>query len=148
MGSKACKTPLKFLTVNSVYSIWNDIFLFFLETVIFTTLFQRLPTFWNSTLKMTALIQRCLTLFILTLKYTALIRRRSTLTITNVEIHNVVSTLIWCCPTRDVVSTKRQRWNNVEMFAGKFSRSLVHNKKFGLIWQVVFKLRYLFCEGR
>ena len=36
----------------------------------------------------------------------------------NVEIHNVVSTLIWRCPRHDVASTKRQRWNNVEMFAG------------------------------
>ena len=36
----------------------------------------------------------------------------------NVEIRNVVSTLIWHCPSRNVGSTKRQRWNNVEMFAG------------------------------
>ena len=26
-----------------------------------------------------------------------------------------------------------------------FLRSLVHKKKFGLIWQVVLKLKYLFC---
>ena len=30
----------------------------------------------------------------------------------------------------------------------KFFGSLVHNKNFGLIWQVVLKLRYLFCQGR
>ena len=28
----------------------------------------------------------------------------------------------------------------------KFSRSLVHKKNFSLIWQVVFKLGYMFCE--
>ena len=30
----------------------------------------------------------------------------------------------------------------------KFSKSLVHKKNFGLIWPVVFKLEYLFCQGR
>ena len=42
--------------------------LFLLEIAIFTTLFRRLPTFWNSTLKMTTLFWRCLALFISTLK--------------------------------------------------------------------------------
>ena len=82
-----------------LYTIWNDFF-FFLETVIFTTLFRHLLTFWNSTLKMTMLLQRCITLFWSTLKYTALIRRCLTL--------SYVATF---------VSTKTQRWNNVEMFA-------------------------------
>ena len=36
----------------------------------------------------------------------------------NIEIHKVVSTLIWGCTRYDVIPTKRQRWNNVEMFAG------------------------------
>ena len=30
----------------------------------------------------------------------------------------------------------------------KFSRSLVHKKSFSLIWQVVFKLGYVFCQER
>ena len=30
----------------------------------------------------------------------------------------------------------------------KFSRSLVHKKNFTLIWQVVFKLGYIFCQER
>ena len=30
----------------------------------------------------------------------------------------------------------------------KFSASLVHKKKLGLIWQVVFKLGYVFCQER
>ena len=30
----------------------------------------------------------------------------------------------------------------------KFSMSLVHKKSFGLIWEVVFKLRYLFYNAR
>ena len=29
-----------------------------------------------------------------------------------------------------------------------FSRSLVHKKSFSLIWQVVFKLGYRFCQER
>ena len=29
-----------------------------------------------------------------------------------------------------------------------FSRNLVHRKNFGLVWQVAFKLRYLFRQGR
>ena len=28
----------------------------------------------------------------------------------------------------------------------KLSKSLVHKKNFSLIWQVVFKLGYLFCQ--
>ena len=40
---------------------------FFLEIAIFTTLFRRLPTFWNSTLKIKTLFWRCLA-FISTLK--------------------------------------------------------------------------------
>ena len=29
----------------------------------------------------------------------------------------------------------------------KFSISLVHKKNFSFIWQVVFKLGYVFCQG-
>ena len=77
--------------LNSRNSIWifpiwifPGAFLFFLEAVIFTTLFRR-----------------CLTLFMSTLKYTTLFQ-------------------CWfdVVPRRDVASTKRQRWNNVEMIAG------------------------------
>ena len=32
--------------------------------------------------------------------------------------------------------------------SSNFFESLVHKKNFGLIWQVVFKLRYLFCKVR
>ena len=32
--------------------------------------------------------------------------------------------------------------------ASKFSRSLVHKKNFGLIWQAAFKLEFLFLQGR
>ena len=34
---------------------------YFLQMVIFTTLFERCPTLWKSTLKMTTLFRRCLT---------------------------------------------------------------------------------------
>ena len=30
----------------------------------------------------------------------------------------------------------------------KLSKSLVCKKNFGWMWQVVFKLEYLFCQGR
>ena len=36
---------------------------------------------------------------------------------------------------------------DMKYFAGsKFFGSLVHKKNFGLIWQVVFMLRFLFCQ--
>ena len=38
---------------------------------------------------------------------------------------------------------QRQKWDILQ----KFSRSLVHKKNFGLSWQVVFKLEYLFRQG-
>ena len=49
---------------------------------------------------------------------------------------------IWDVNAKDTVTDMRY-------FAGiKFSRSLVHKKNFSLIWQVVFKLRYVFCQER
>ena len=35
-----------------------------------------------------------------------------------------------------------------DVAGSKFFRSLVHKKNFGLIWQLVFKLGYLFFLGR
>ena len=35
-----------------------------------------------------------------------------------------------------------------DVAGSKFFRSLVHMKNFGLIWQLVFKLGYLFFQGR
>ena len=49
----------------------------------------------------TALFRRCLTLFMWMLKYATLFQR-----------------LFGVVPSRDIASTKRQRWNNVEMFSG------------------------------
>ena len=37
-------------------------------------------------------------------------------------------------------------WENTHQIKLHFSRS--SQEKFGLIWQVVFKLEYLFCQGR
>ena len=45
-------------TLNSGKSILINIFLFFLEAVIFAMLFRRLPTLLNSTLKMAAMFRR------------------------------------------------------------------------------------------
>ena len=86
--------------------------------VIFTTLFRRLPTLFISTLKMTTLFRRCLTLFISTLKYTTLIQRCLTLQIPTLKYTTLFQRWFDVAPRLDVVSTKRQRWNNAEMFAG------------------------------
>ena len=38
---------------------------------------------------------------------------------------------------------------DIRYFArSKFSRSLVHKKNFSVIWQLVFKLGYVFCQER
>ena len=38
---------------------------------------------------------------------------------------------------------------DMSYFAGsKFSMNLVHSKNFGLLWQVIFQLEYLFYQGR
>ena len=72
-------------------------FLFFLETVIFTMLFPRWPTLWSPTLRRTKLFRSCLT------------------TPINVEMQNVVATLIWdCIKSRPYINQKtllKQRWN-------------------------------------
>ena len=39
---------------------------------------------------------------------------------------------------------QRQIWDILQEV--KFSSSLVHKKNFSLIWQVVFKLGYVFCQ--
>ena len=79
---------------------------------------RRLPMLWNSTLKMTTLFWRCLTLFISMLKYTTLIRRCSTLQFRTLKYTTLFQHWFDVVPRRDILSTKRQRWNNVEMFAG------------------------------
>ena len=38
---------------------------------------------------------------------------------------------------------------DVRYFArSKLSRSLIHRKNFSVLWQVVFKLGYVFCQER
>ena len=81
----------------------------FLKMVIFITLFRRWPTLWNATLKITKLFRHCLTL---------LENVDSTLFNVvnfNVDINNVVSTLIWRCPTSrrhiTLTTTFSQLWN-------------------------------------
>ena len=75
--------------------------LIFFQMVIFATLFRRCPTLWKSTLK----------LFNSTLKYTTLL----SVVNFNVNIHNVVSTLIWRCARSwrhiNPKITLNRRWN-------------------------------------
>ena len=74
--------------------------------VIFATLFRRCPL----TLKITTLFRRCLT-FNSTLKYTTLLN----VVDFNVDVHNVVSTLIWRCAMSwchiNLKTTLNRRWN-------------------------------------
>ena len=79
------------------------------------TLFWRWSTLWNSTLKITTLFRHCLTLLISTLKKTTLIWRCSRFIANlNVDIHNIVSTLIWEFPmSRGLITlttTLRECW--------------------------------------
>ena len=95
---------------NSVYSVWNNVLCFFQKW----SFSQR----WNSTLKMTTLFRRWIMFFISTLKYKTLIRLCSTLQIPILNHTTLFQLWFDVVPRRDVVLTKRQRWNNVEIFAG------------------------------
>ena len=91
---------------NFEFSVLNLkwFFLFFLEIVIFTTS-------WNSTLKRTTLSND---VFHINVEI-----RKVDLTLfnvtSNIEIHNVVLTLVWHCPTSrrqiNQKTTLKQRWN-------------------------------------
>ena len=99
--------------LSSAYSLkLNNIILFFnwglicIQMVIFATLFRRCPTLEKSTLKMTTLFRRCLTLLNSTLFNVVNF---------NVDVHNIVSTLIWHCATSrrhiNLKTTLNWRWN-------------------------------------
>ena len=113
-----------FFEAQKYYFVFESRLTFhFFEMVIFTTLFQCCPTLSKSTLKMTTFFGRCLTLFKSTLKQTTLIRLGSILCGSmlfyvvnfNVDIHNLVSTLIWrCAISRRHINLKtalERRWN-------------------------------------
>ena len=112
-----------FFEAQKYYFVFESRLTFhFFEMVIFTTLFQCCPTLSKSTLKMTTFFGRCLTLFKSTLKQTTLIRRCSMLCDSmlfyvvnfNVDVHNLVSTLIWRCATSrrhiNLKTTLKRRW--------------------------------------
>ena len=114
--------------------------------VIFT-LFQNLTTLFISTLKMTNLFRGCITLYISTLIYTALIQRLSTLQIPTLKYKTLFQHWFDIAPRRDVVSTKRQRWNKVEMFAGISSlhnRWLVDLKIIGMVDTAYIRMCFRF----
>ena len=101
-----------FLESQKYYFAFESRFIiFFFELVIFATLFRRCPMLWKSTLKMTTLFRRCLTLFNSTLKYTTLLN----VVDFNVDVRNVVSTLIWPCATSrrhiNLKATLNRPWN-------------------------------------
>ena len=98
--------------------------------VIFAMLFRRCPTLWKSTLKTTALFRRCLTLFNSTLKYTTLLN----VVDFNVDVCNVVSTLIWRCATSrrhiNLKATLNRRWNVCWAVSLTTLRNVFFNLKF------------------
>ena len=102
-------------TLNSSYSLWINFFLFFLEAVIFTTLFRRFPTLQNSTLKMTTFVSTLSNVVHVNVEIHNIDSTLLDVVHFNVEIHNVVSTLIWrCTTTRRLINQKttlKQRWN-------------------------------------
>ena len=95
---------------NSVYSIWNNAFCFFLEMVIFTTL--------KLDVENDNVVSTLDNVFHINFEIQNVDSTLFDVVNSNIELHNVVSTLIWRCPRRDIVLTKRHRWNNFEIFAG------------------------------
>ena len=90
--------------------------------LIFATLFRRCPTLWKSTLRMTTLFRRCLTLFSSTLKNTMLSQRYSTLQISTLTYTTMFQRWLDGVWRRDVIPTQKQRWTDVEMSAGYWSK--------------------------
>ena len=114
---------------NFEISVFNlKLFFFFrLDRIIFTTLFPRWPTFWNTKLKRTTLFRCCLTLLTSMLKYTTLFQR-------------------WfeVASRRDVISTKRQRWNNFETFTGYSASCNKMNNWLYIFWYLFLKYINIF----
>ena len=117
MGIKVKKilNPAYSLKLKNIVLFWIEAFemvkrSMFFQMVIFATLLRRYPTLWKSTLKMATLFRRCLTLFNSVLKNTTLFQQNF-----NVDVLNVVSTLIWLCATSrphiNLKTTLNRRWN-------------------------------------
>ena len=100
--------------------------------VIFATLFQHCQTLWKSTLKMTTLFRRCLTLFNSTMKYTTLFQCCWTLRISTLRYITLFQPWFEVVWPRDVISTLKQRWTDIEMFAGIYVKNCysVHSRLF------------------
>ena len=108
MGKKWRKmlSPTYSLKFKNIILFLNRGLYFFFQMLIFATLFRRCPT-----LKMKTLFRCCLTLFSWTLKNTTLFYVVNF----NVDIHKVVSTLMWRCVTSrrhiNLKTTLNRRWN-------------------------------------
>ena len=109
---KKILSPAYTLKLKNIVLFLNRGLWFFFQVVIFATLFWRCPTLWKSTLKMTKLFRCCLTFVNSTLKYTKLLLNVVNY---NVDVHNVVSTLLWRCATLRrhmyLKTTLNRRWN-------------------------------------
>ena len=106
--------PAYSLKLKNIILFFNRSFFFF-QMVLFATLFRRFPTLWKSTLKMTTLFRPCLTFFKSTLKKRHVVSTLFNVVNFNVDVHNVVSMLIWLCATsRRHINLKtmlNRRWN-------------------------------------
>ena len=118
---------------NIIIFLARRLFFNFLQMVIFTTLFWRCRTLKKLTLKMKTLFRSCLTMFKSAMKrWFDVIQHLKfqpwhtqccfnvDLTLfnaanSNLEMHNVVSTMIWRCSTSrryiNLTATLKQRWN-------------------------------------
>ena len=68
---------------------------------------------------------------------------------TNHQFKHVIHEFINTNKSIFVYTSVKGAATDMRYFArSKFSRSLVHKKNFSLIWQVVFKLGYVFCHER
>ena len=92
--------------------------LFFIQMVVFRTLFWRWSMLWNSTLKLARLFQSCLTSLTSTLKSATLVWRCSMLHISTLKYTTFFHHWLDFAGRRKVISTKEQSWNNVKMFLG------------------------------
>ena len=119
--------------MNSVYSIWNNLF-FFLEMVIFYNVVSTFAYVGKLDVENENVFWRCLTLFISTLKYTTLIWRCKLQRWNTQSCFNVDLTL-------SHVATSYQPKDNAEtMFKCLLEKIMLVFRFFNYIWLLIGKI--------